>query len=217
MPSIAGVDSIEILHLSRLVKGDGLAFLVRLPKLDTVSVSNGELSDVGMKHFGRIVGLKRLTVDNCKITDAGLGHLRSLQKLERLDISSRNITDAGLKYVRELGSLKSLSLSLKSLGLTAGRGKYWDVGLRRQRPFDRLQLVKLKGTELTDQWRVSYVNPQGLTTSQVTLSRSQLNAAGLDFLESLSQFQFVEVYDYHFYEDGKLDRTMHLRKHVKSN
>lgn len=204
LPCLAGLKSLESLFLDSLVQGDGLEFLADLPRLNSVSVLNGQFSDVGMKHISRVSGLKILSVVNVQITDEGLAHLRPLQKLERLDIFSRHLTDAGLRHLRHLGSLKSLNLfACEQLS---------DAGLRHLRHIRRLEVLKLKATALSDEGLMRHWNPLGsFIPPEVTLTRSQLTAAGLEYLEPLPHLQRIVVYDYQMDANGRFDRRMRLR------
>lgn len=82
-----------------------------VPKLHTLDLSCGRITDNGLANLQNVPGLIELNLHACKkITDAGLFHISNLKQLRHLDIGATKISDAGLAHLCGLSNLEHLSL-----------------------------------------------------------------------------------------------------------
>lgn len=110
---IRGLANLESLELSNGLGNEGLrvddegaSILAELPRLKSIEIANGDLTDAGLKQLSH---LARLEFANIKgnFTDEGLLHLAKLERLRHLWVNSPNVTDAGLlELARKLPSLQ---------------------------------------------------------------------------------------------------------------
>jgi outer membrane protein assembly factor BamB len=128
------------------------------------------ISDVGLRHLGKLSQLESLNLYGNKVTDAGLVHLEELTELRELDLSLLAISDLGLTHLQPLHRLQELKLlysegfagpvitnagmeslksltSLNSLNLTGAR--VTDGGLERLTGLKSLQTLQLVDTGVT--------------------------------------------------------------------
>lgn len=71
-----------------------------------------KLGDSGVKHLGRLTGLKVLSLHSTNITREGLQHIRGLKSLKYLAIGSERLTGSDLPLLADFNSLETLSLDL---------------------------------------------------------------------------------------------------------
>ena len=77
------------------ISDDDLLPLLKLSRVESVSVAHTSITDEGLSHLGGLTNLKSLTLSYTAITDAGLVHIKGLAKLRDLTLPKR-ITDAGI-------------------------------------------------------------------------------------------------------------------------
>ena len=68
-----------------------LAQIGRLPRLEDLEISGGQITDAGLLHLGKLTRLQKLTLSAVQVTDAGLlclSRLTRLQNQQRLAASS---------------------------------------------------------------------------------------------------------------------------------
>jgi hypothetical protein len=120
-------------HNSGGFTGTGLAALVKLPKIDHLTLAGGGLNDAGMAEVAKFQGLKALRAWHSGFTDVGIAALRNHPSLEAIKIGpmwDSTLTDKSLESLSTCPKLKSFGIS--ETWLT------WEGGLKH--------LVKLKGT-----------------------------------------------------------------------
>ncbi|MHB8903412.1 MAG: leucine-rich repeat domain-containing protein [Thermoguttaceae bacterium] len=116
---LTNLEELVLTDCSR-VTSDGLAHLSGLTKMTILSLSGTSVEDAGMRHIGRMSGLKWLMLTNTKISDEGLAYLRDCVQLEILSIAFTNVTDAGLAHIARMKNLAELDLvgtEITDLGL----------------------------------------------------------------------------------------------------
>jgi hypothetical protein len=96
-------ENIEVVDLSykRGVIDAGLKYLARLIHLQTLYLSDTEVTDSGLVHIEGLSDLRVLHLRDTQITDAGLENLRALRQLQDLDICGTNVTDAGVAKLQQ--------------------------------------------------------------------------------------------------------------------
>jgi len=120
------------------------ALLERLSRLDHITVLDLEgsksLTDDGLRHLGRLTGLRHLNVMGCGITDRGLEVLQRLPALESIVLAWTRVTDAGMPHLAACEHLRAVDLSGTQTGDGAIRAL---AGKRELRDFR-------SGNEVTD-------------------------------------------------------------------
>jgi Leucine-rich repeat (LRR) protein len=112
LSQLSGLQKLKTLYLYHTsVEGPGLAHLVALPKLESLSLSRTPLRDEGLKPIGEIGQLRWLQLEHTQITDDGLAHLSRLQKLTDLSLAQTDISDVGLNQLESLTQLAELNLT----------------------------------------------------------------------------------------------------------
>ncbi len=79
----------------------------RVRELDFVLQS---LSDAGLEHLAGLTGLQTLGLSETQVTNAGLPHLAGLTGLQTLYLRGTQVTDAGLEHLAGLTKLRTLDL-----------------------------------------------------------------------------------------------------------
>lgn len=116
---IANMRMLTRLHLGPIRVGDkGAEVIGGLPRLESLSVHSGLLTDVGLQSLLGCTSLHSLALDgNRKVTAAQVPGFEQMQKLTHLTLSGCGITDDGLKSIAKCPSLTNLSVS--NTGITA--------------------------------------------------------------------------------------------------
>ena len=83
--------------------------LKALTSLQTLNLSDTQVTDAGLAYLQGLTRLKRLALGP-KITDAGLAHVRGLTQLGGLNLYGPRITDAGLVHLKGLTQLEYVDL-----------------------------------------------------------------------------------------------------------
>jgi thiol-disulfide isomerase/thioredoxin/Leucine-rich repeat (LRR) protein len=102
-----------------LIASEDLSVLDRLAPddIDFIDLSQSHVTDEGLQHVGRLIGLQGLVLSGTSITDAGINHLTGLRRLTWIGLdqigSKRNrdrLTDASLRVLAEIPTLEAVSL-----------------------------------------------------------------------------------------------------------
>ena len=88
-----------------------LAYVVDLPKLDSVDLRGTSVTDAGLVHLKALTYLGNLDLAYTRITNNGLAHLSGLASLNYLYLDGTPITDVGIKQLYPLKNLLNMSLS----------------------------------------------------------------------------------------------------------
>ena len=98
------------------------ALLERFSRLEHVTFldlsGSRALTDEGVRHLGRLTGLRHLNLSGCGVTDAGLSVLRQLRDLETIDLSWTCTTDEGAAHLAACSRLRTVDLN----GTVSGDG-----------------------------------------------------------------------------------------------
>lgn len=139
---LAGLSGLRWLRLDGCqITDDNVHYLVSIPDLETLYVSDTRISDAGLDQICSIRTLKKLTIDGTPITDKGLGSLRELPNLEELSLWRCYVTDRGCDTLAELRGLKKLSLDGTQVT---------DKGVRKLFVLKDLERISLWKTPVTD-------------------------------------------------------------------
>jgi Leucine-rich repeat (LRR) protein len=85
-----------------MVTNAGFKELNGFKRLQSLSVSGPQVTDLWLKELAGMTSLRTLYVSNTKVTEAGLMELAGLQNLETLYLfMTPTVTDLGLKDLRK--------------------------------------------------------------------------------------------------------------------
>lgn len=143
---------------------DDLALIAILSDMERLEVSNGTVTDQGVKHLLGLKKLVRLSLANNQLTDEGVRQIAGLTNLTSLNLSGNQITDEGVKCLAGLKNLSSLYLDetqitdeavahLRGLpiwSLHLARNDISDDSLKHIGGFANLGILGLGGTQVTD-------------------------------------------------------------------
>jgi len=106
----------------------------------SVTVTDADLTDVGLARLATYDGLARLVLNGVGVTDAGLSRLELSRSLKVLDLSSTAITDHASINLSRLVGLTELSLA---------DTEFSDRGLARVEGLKKLESLDLAGLPIT--------------------------------------------------------------------
>jgi serine/threonine protein kinase len=109
--AIAQIKSLQKLSLGKNTRvADGLKYIVTLPHLEALDLTNTRLTDKDLKELPRSKRLNKLYLSDNHITDAGIKTIAHIQSLENLFLDSTRIDDAALTELLKLKELRYLNL-----------------------------------------------------------------------------------------------------------
>ena len=112
-----GLTELKSIHFGNSMTDEFLEVLPEcFPALEVVTI-NGEITDRGLVHLGRLVHLKELEFFGSDLKGPGLEHLKRLPDLEKLTLDKNKLTDEGLKHVSDFPALRELRIRLEK-GIT---------------------------------------------------------------------------------------------------
>ena len=145
-----------------------------VPKLLTLSLSCGRITDDGLVNLQHVPGLAKLNMHGCrKITDAGLFHVGKLKQLRHLDIAATKIGDAGLAHLCGLSNLEHLDLYHYT--------KITNAGLVHLADLKTLKYLRLSFTKIGDRGLVHLYGLSNL--KELVLGRTKVTEAGIALLK----------------------------------
>jgi hypothetical protein len=180
---LSGLTALEELYLpdaslplgNEKITGAGLAQLVGLGKLHTLSLHGTKIDDAALSNLKALTSLKSLDLSSTSVTGTGLASLKTLTNLLQLRLRNAKVTDAGLPAMSGLSSLEYLVLSETEItgeGLTSLKDlhklktlylerieKFNDKGVAEIGKATSLESLSLRGTPITDD---SLVHLKGL-------------------------------------------------------
>ena len=162
-----------------LEKAD-FALIGQLRSLETLDLSQSNVTDDDLPPLGRLVNLRELKLAETGISGSGLEHLGGLEHLERLELNDTKVTDDSLRHLTKLGSLRQLRLVGTQIG---------DSGLVHLARIASLQSLKLTRTKVTDAGLRSLQNLGELRG--LTLDETIVTEAGLKYLAELPRFAWA--------------------------
>jgi len=84
-----------------------LTNLVNLPDLESLDLSNSNVSGPGLKHVGALKSLQRLNLTLTLVTDPWLEQIRNLTNLRVISLASAKCSGAGYKFLSNLKRLET--------------------------------------------------------------------------------------------------------------
>jgi hypothetical protein len=111
---LVGVDyfgNVVAVYLPNRCSDQELAHIGKLPRLEWLQISRGDITDRGLENMKGLTGLKVLIIQRTKTTDAGFAHMKNLTAVEVLRIDTSQCTDAGLQHFRGMAHLKVLGIA----------------------------------------------------------------------------------------------------------
>lgn len=189
----------ESLELSGRITNADLVQLNGVTNLRHLTLGS-DVTDAGMKHLARLTCLQSLSLTDTQVTTKGLRHLKGLTRLEKLWPPK----NAGLEHLSELTSLQVLYLSrtkltdaelkhisgLTNLQVLYARGpEIGDLGLEHLKGLTNLHELSLSGTRVTSKGLQHLREMTELRT--LGLHRTQVTDAGLAYLTGLSNLEFI--------------------------
>ena len=141
---------------NRELTGRGLSATLLERQPWYLSVYGTACGDEFAREIAQVKSLRFLGLGKSNITDAGLPELARLTGLETLELQETQVRSAGLAALKPLVNLKTLDLSQAAVD---------DSAVDVSRGFAGLQVLKIKGTQLSE---------QGLKSIQAKLPNCQI-------------------------------------------
>jgi hypothetical protein len=142
-----------------------------------------DFADEDLKFLLPLTSLRTLLIRSDALTDRGLMILGRMNWLTGLSLTCQNLTSGGLAHLGKLNRLTELYLSWNRW--LTGRGLTHLAGL------DRLQLLDLRGTRLTDEGLLYLKFPKNLR--RLILNHTRITDSGLKYLRQLGQLRDLEL------------------------
>lgn len=92
-----GADYLDLRGLP--LNDNDLKLLVHLPQLESVNVSDTNMTDARLDYLSALLDLESLSIERTPISDAGLVKLGGLKKLQRLYVCETHITKEGIDWL----------------------------------------------------------------------------------------------------------------------
>jgi hypothetical protein len=160
---------------------EALQYLVGVPKLRILLLSDTQASDSSMRHLAQLKRLERLYMwDAVNVGDAGVAHLSELRRLRYIHLTTSRITDKSLEVFAGMPILDGLCLQFNRIS---------DQGLAHLSQMDKLESLWVCGREgetnqITDSGllrleKLTKLNELGIQSTLVT------NAGAKRFLKAV--------------------------------
>jgi Leucine-rich repeat (LRR) protein len=98
-----------------------------LPRLETLELTGGKISDTCMSHVGKLTSLQYLNLDQASFSDRAFAQIATLKNLRTLYLFTDDVTDSSLYYLKDLNELRLLGVGGSNL---TGSGLKYLAGLR---------------------------------------------------------------------------------------
>ena len=213
--ALAGIESLESLHLSRhfvsVFKGIRVfdhaiekmvplknlrslqlmstrvtgAHLDAFEKLEQLDLTQTDVNDEGLASIARLPRLKTLRLRSTRVTDSGLAALSRLAGLVELDLADLELSDEGVAHLAGLGGLRILNLRGASIS---------DAGLGHLSGMQELADLNLYRTRITNAGMPQLAALPGLRS--VDLRYTRATSAGIAALRDEKpnlEIQFVDT------------------------
>ena len=185
----AGHARIVELVKSRATDSD-LDLLSRLPRLESLDITGGNVTDAGLKHLRRLKGLQRLYLNDLPITNSALAAIADLTQLDVLSLRNTKIDDEAMAHLKKLSALSVLNLAKTGISNKA---------LRQIQGLTNLDTLVLADTKATGE---CFVHLKPLRKLRVlNVDRCQDLDGYLMDLSGLSELRMLYVYDCTVSED----------------
>ena len=123
------VDRLMIHSPGLPVTNSDVAFLVALPELEQLVLTETKITNECMHVIGRLSRLSLLDISDTSISDDGASQLATLVELETLGIYGTQITDSTVEIIARMPKLKMLNISFTAI-TDAGLLKLAGLGCR---------------------------------------------------------------------------------------
>lgn len=90
---------------------DDLKLLSHFPRLESVDISDGEITAAGLVHLKELQGVKRLYLTNLPVTSDALAHVSHLQNLDTLSLRNTPIDNEAMVHIKQFEQLNVLNLA----------------------------------------------------------------------------------------------------------
>lgn len=150
-----------------------------------VTVTDRDLTDVGLARLSALKGLSRLVLTDVAVTDAGLGPLAASSTLRALDLSGTAITDHASNNLSRLGNLTELSLADTAFS---------DRGLSRLEGLGKLVSLDLAGLSISIDGLVVAL-PKLTSLQHLNLSQTWIVTADLRVLAKVRNLRSLAIRD----------------------
>ncbi len=138
---------------SNLWTDRGMEKLVKMRKLQTISVGKSGITDQGLQYISTLPDIRELVLLGTTVTDKGIGFLHPFSKLRKLVLSQTQITDAGVKSISEHNT-QIEELRLEGTSIT-------DIALNYIQRLPKLRILDVKDCKgLTPQAKALYREQQ---------------------------------------------------------
>ncbi len=170
---------------------DALRKLATQTSVRTLQIGGQQVTDENLAYVGQMTGLEELSIEWAfHLTDKGFVHLSRLKRLRILDIGKSKMTDASLEAIGKSTSLEELRIGgegfsdrgLQKLGgltrlnfLSLGEGSHHisDAGLLFLRNMKELELLDLRGWDVSDDGIATLRELKNLKTIYIGLSKDE--------------------------------------------
>ena len=151
----------------------------------SVTVTDADLTDVGVARLATYDGLTRLVLNGVSVTSAGLSRLELSRSLKVLDLSSTSITDHASTNLSRLVGLTELSLA---------DTEFSDRGLARLEGLEKLESLDLAGLAITANGLTAAL-PRFTALRHVNLAETWIVNADLRVLGTVKNLDSLSLRD----------------------
>lgn len=92
------LQQVDLAHSA--VRDEDLCFLIGLPELIAIHLTDTAVTDVGMRHLTSIESLQIIRLENTFVTDAALESMARMPALKAVDVSNTRITSTGIATLK---------------------------------------------------------------------------------------------------------------------
>jgi serine/threonine protein kinase len=104
------LESLEFSGGNKHINSKGLAHLVHLKNLQTLTMKKMAIDDSGLAHLKQLPKLTRLEIVDSPITSDGLAHIAAIPALTSLTLKNIKVDETGLATLKTMKKLKELTL-----------------------------------------------------------------------------------------------------------
>lgn len=174
-----------------------LPHLAGLQQLERLGCDGARLTDVGLKHFAALKGLKALAFFHLSFrlegfTGVGFAALKDLPNFERLTVAGMSMNDDGFRAIAEIKQLKELHTWHTYQSEAANDAIATLPNLRALRMGQRLPWGGGKAVSLSDQSLVKFAKIK--TLESLAIGEAHFTVAGLAVLKELPALKKLELY-----------------------
>ena len=174
------------------ISDDGLELIAGFPKLESLRLQSGIMTDSGLAHLSTLKHLRRLELNQCEnVGESGVAYLAPLTALTFLNLSHTGVTDEGVAHLRPLTNLTYLNLQGTAIA---------DDAVEALQPITELALLYLDQTAISDT-ALEYLKSFRKLTD-LSLSETAVTDAGLKHLSELTRLRSLRIGGTKITDDG---------------